>query len=211
MSKLSIQLQAPNGREYTQPTGLFINNEFVTAKSNKNITSIDPACVSHNFQTIYRMLTRRRTEAEIATVQAAGPEDVDLAVRAAHKALKDASWKLLPATDRGLLMIRLADLLEQNKELLATIDAWDNGTWYVLFTTNMTPTFRRQDILRSSEYRSAGSHYHNSLLRRMGGQDLRTNDQYQSSEVCIHHSATHWRCSADHSLELSISELSLRV
>lgn len=25
-------------------------------------------------------------------------------------------------------MARLADLIEQNKELLATIDAWDNGT-----------------------------------------------------------------------------------
>lgn len=25
-------------------------------------------------------------------------------------------------------MLKLADLMEQNKELLATIDAWDNGT-----------------------------------------------------------------------------------
>lgn len=68
-----------------------------------------------------------RTELDIAKVEAAGPEDVDAAVQAAHKALKDPSWKLLPATDRGMLMSRLADLLEQNKELLATIDAWDNG------------------------------------------------------------------------------------
>lgn len=54
-------------------------------------------------------------------------EDVDRAVLAAHKALKDPSWKRLPATDRGTLMMKLADLMEQNKELLATIDAWDNG------------------------------------------------------------------------------------
>lgn len=127
MSKLSIQLQAPNGLKYTQPTGLFINNEFVIAKSNKAITSIDPAYVSQILQIAYATLTRRRTESEIAEVQAAGPEDVDIAVRAARKALKDASWKLLPATERGMLMTRLADLLEQNKELLATIDAWDNG------------------------------------------------------------------------------------
>jgi aldehyde dehydrogenase (NAD+) len=26
-----------------------------------------------------------------------------------------------------MLMMKLADLMEQNKELLATIDAWDNG------------------------------------------------------------------------------------
>lgn len=106
----TIELSAPNGRKYTQPTGLFINNEFVSAKSGQTITSIDPA-----------------TEQEIATVQAAGEQDVDTAVQAAYKALKDPSWKLLPGTERGQLMTKLADLLEQNKELLATIDAWDNG------------------------------------------------------------------------------------
>lgn len=48
-------------------------------------------------------------------------------MNAAHKALKDPSWKLLPGSDRGMLMFRLADLMEQQKELFATIDAWDNG------------------------------------------------------------------------------------
>jgi acyl-CoA reductase-like NAD-dependent aldehyde dehydrogenase len=28
-----------------------------------------------------------------------------------------------------MLMMKLADLMEQNKELLATIDAWDNGQY----------------------------------------------------------------------------------
>lgn len=68
-----------------------------------------------------------RTTREIASVYAASAEDVDKAVNAAKAALKDDSWKLLPATDRGMLMGRLADLIEQNKELFATIDAWDNG------------------------------------------------------------------------------------
>lgn len=81
---------------------------------------------------------RCRTEAEIAKVHAAGPEDVDIAVRAAQKALKDASWKLFPATDRGMLMTRLADLLEQNKELLATVDAWDNGSRFGSLTMDYT-------------------------------------------------------------------------
>ena len=40
----SIQLTAPNGQSWEQPTGLFINNEFV-ASSGNTITSIDPACV----------------------------------------------------------------------------------------------------------------------------------------------------------------------
>ena len=111
MTPRSITLQAPNGREWEQPTGLFINNEFVESTNPENvITSIDPA-----------------TEKEIATVQAALAEDIDRAVKAAKKALKSLEWKLLPNTDRGRLMVKLADLMEQNHELLATIDAWDNG------------------------------------------------------------------------------------
>lgn len=58
---------------------------------------------------------------------AAGEEDVDTAVKAARKALKDSSWKQLPGTDRGALMLKLADLIEQHKETLATIETWDNG------------------------------------------------------------------------------------
>lgn len=58
---------------------------------------------------------------------AAGEEDIDVAVKAAHKALKDPTWKLLPATDRGVLLLKLADLIEQHKETLATIETWDNG------------------------------------------------------------------------------------
>lgn len=66
-------------------------------------------------------------ETEITSVYAAGEEDIDIAVKAARKALKDPSWKLLPATDRGVLLLKLADLIEQHKETLATIETWDNG------------------------------------------------------------------------------------
>lgn len=45
MSNLSVQLTAPNGRSYTQPIGLFINNEFVASKSGEKITSINPSYV----------------------------------------------------------------------------------------------------------------------------------------------------------------------
>ena len=68
-----------------------------------------------------------RTEDEIATVSAATEEDVDIAVKEAHRALKSGPWKTMPSTERGILMNRLADLMEKNRELLATIDAWDNG------------------------------------------------------------------------------------
>lgn len=68
-----------------------------------------------------------RTEEEIAAVHAATADDVDKAVKAAAAALKNPAWKELASSDRGILMARLADLIDSNKELLATIDAWDNG------------------------------------------------------------------------------------
>ncbi|KAF3761251.1 aldehyde dehydrogenase [Cryphonectria parasitica EP155] len=113
MAALTVSLTAPNGRKYDQPLGLFINNEFVKSSSGSTITSIDPY-----------------TESEIATVQAASASDVDTAVKAARTALKTGPWSTLPGTDRGILMAKLADLMEQNKELLATIDTWDNGKPY---------------------------------------------------------------------------------
>ncbi|OJJ44566.1 hypothetical protein ASPZODRAFT_18142 [Penicilliopsis zonata CBS 506.65] len=113
MSGVSIDLTAPNGRKYTQPIGLFINNEFVASKSGEKLASINPA-----------------DEAEIASVYAAGADDVDLAVEAAQKAFKHPSWKQLPGTDRGALLYKLADLVEKHAETLATIETWDNGKPY---------------------------------------------------------------------------------
>lgn len=34
----------------------------------------------------------------------------------------------MDATDRGNLIIKLANMIEENRELFATIDTWDNGT-----------------------------------------------------------------------------------
>ncbi|RAL12673.1 aldehyde dehydrogenase ALDH [Aspergillus homomorphus CBS 101889] len=113
MSDLFVELTTPNGRQYKQPTGLFINNEFRPSSGGQTIVSLDPA-----------------TDKPIATVHAATAEDVDAAVQAAKAALAHASWKRLPATERGQLMGRLADLMEQNRELFAAIDAWDNGKPY---------------------------------------------------------------------------------
>lgn len=110
MSDLSISLKAPNGLKYTQPTGLFINNAFVPAKSGKKITTINPT-----------------DESDICAVHAAGPEDVDDAVAAARKAFEADSWREITPSERGALMLKLADLCEANREKLATIETWDNG------------------------------------------------------------------------------------
>ena len=77
----------------------------------------------------FLIICNPRTDKPIATVRAASAEDTDRAIQAAKQALVHPSWKLMPATERGQLMARLADLIEQNKDLLASIDAWDNGMY----------------------------------------------------------------------------------
>lgn len=42
---MNARLVAPNGVEYTQPLGLFINNEFVPAQSQDRITAVNPQYV----------------------------------------------------------------------------------------------------------------------------------------------------------------------
>jgi aldehyde dehydrogenase (NAD(P)+) len=43
---MEVELTAPNGKKWTQPLGLFINNEFVKSSNGQTITSINPACVT---------------------------------------------------------------------------------------------------------------------------------------------------------------------
>ena len=42
--------------------------------------------------------------------------------------MRNPEWKYMTGPDRGRLLYKLADLIEENLKLLATIDAWDNGT-----------------------------------------------------------------------------------
>ena len=51
--------------------------------------------------------------------------DIELALDAAHKA-KEA-WGTTSVTDRSNALLKIADRLEQNLELLAVAETWDNG------------------------------------------------------------------------------------
>lgn len=66
------------------------------------------------------------TGGELAQVPAAGPEDVDAAVKAARVAF-EGQWSALPAIARQNLMLKLADLLEDHGEELAQIETLENG------------------------------------------------------------------------------------
>jgi aldehyde dehydrogenase (NAD(P)+) len=67
-----------------------------------------------------------RNETVIANVHAAGPEDIDIAVGAARTAF-NGEWREMTPTQRGALMNKFADLVENHREVLATIETWDNG------------------------------------------------------------------------------------
>ena len=47
--------------------------------------------------------------------------------QAAHRAMREGPWSKMTATERGKLMLRLADLVTQNAERLAEIEVRDNG------------------------------------------------------------------------------------
>lgn len=65
-------------------------------------------------------------------VQSASEKDVDTAVRAATNAFYDGEWSKLSSRERGVLMNRLADLIEENREELATLESLDSGAVYTL-------------------------------------------------------------------------------
>lgn len=66
----------------------------------------------------------------ICEVEAASADDVDTAVKAARAALNDPSWRDLPGTQKGQLIYKLADMVDAEKEVLATIETWDSGKPY---------------------------------------------------------------------------------
>src|SRR4029079_11272380 len=53
------------------------------------------------------------------------PADVELALDAAHAA-KDA-WGEASATERSRVLNKVADVIEQNAEMLAVVESWENG------------------------------------------------------------------------------------
>ncbi|KAF8457421.1 aldehyde dehydrogenase domain-containing protein [Terfezia claveryi] len=112
---LARELTAPNGVKYTQPLGLFIDNTFVRSKSGDILATINPT-----------------NEEEITSVYAADVADVDTAVDAARAAFESPTWSELTPEARGRLLYKLADLIEENSKVLATIAMTyrDNGKPY---------------------------------------------------------------------------------
>ena len=62
-----------------------------------------------------------------AQVAEGGAEDVDRAVKAAHRAFTEGPWPELTASQRGMLVHRLGDLVARDAKKLAEYEVKDNG------------------------------------------------------------------------------------
>jgi acyl-CoA reductase-like NAD-dependent aldehyde dehydrogenase len=63
----------------------------------------------------------------LTQIPEASAGDVDAAVSAARKAIESGPWRKMPASERGRLIWRLADLIEKNIDELAELETLDNG------------------------------------------------------------------------------------
>lgn len=88
---------------------LFINNEFVHAKSGQKLTVTNPANGSI-----------------VGEVEVAGSEDVDLAVSAASAAFK-GPWSTFTGPQRKACIDKFADLIEERAAEIAQVDALSMG------------------------------------------------------------------------------------
>lgn len=88
---------------------LLIDGQYVAAASGRSFDTVNPA-----------------TGKVIAQAAEADAADVDAAVRAARAAFEGA-WGQMKASDRGALLLRLADLIRRDEEELIQIESLDSG------------------------------------------------------------------------------------
>ena len=87
---------------------LFINGQWVPASDGKVFTAYNPA-----------------TGEKLAECAEATKEDVDAAVKAAWAAFP--AWRDMGIAERAGILEKIADIIDENAELLATIESMDNG------------------------------------------------------------------------------------
>ncbi|KAL3060729.1 hypothetical protein OYC64_015137 [Pagothenia borchgrevinki] len=116
-------IPAPNTQPEVHYNKLFINNQWHDAVSGKTFPTINPA-----------------TGEVICQVAEADAADVDKAVQAARNAFKLGSpWRRMDASNRGLLLHRLADAIERDAAYLAELETIDNGKPYAVSYTVDVP------------------------------------------------------------------------
>ncbi len=88
--------------------GLFIDGAFREPRSGRSIETINPA-----------------NESSLSRISEADATDVNLAVVAARKALKN--WRRVPALERAKYLYRIARRIQERARELAVLETMDNG------------------------------------------------------------------------------------
>ena len=91
-------------------TGVFIGGEWGDASDGASRPTINPA-----------------TEESITKVASCTVEDADRAVLAAREAFDDGRWSGKSAASRTKVLLRIADLLDEQNQEIATLESLDNG------------------------------------------------------------------------------------
>jgi phenylacetaldehyde dehydrogenase len=94
----------------SKPRKMFIDGKWVAAASGKTFPSYNPA-----------------TGEVLAQVAEGDHEDIDRAVKAARKAFEGNAWSEMSASQRGRLIWKLGDLIEEHLEEFAQLESLDNG------------------------------------------------------------------------------------
>nr|WP_062340885.1 aldehyde dehydrogenase family protein [Herbidospora sakaeratensis] len=97
------------------PRQLFIGGQWVDAASGRTFATPNPA-----------------TGDTLAHIAEADREDVDRAVRAARAAFEEGPWSRMTASERGRIIWRIGDLIEQYGDELAQLESLDNGKPYAV-------------------------------------------------------------------------------
>jgi phenylacetaldehyde dehydrogenase len=94
----------------SRPRKMFIDGKWVEAASGKTFPTYNPA-----------------TGEVLAQIAEGDREDIDRAVKAARKAFESGPWPEMTASQRGRLIWKLGDLIEEHLEEFAQLESLDNG------------------------------------------------------------------------------------
>ncbi|WP_308460683.1 aldehyde dehydrogenase family protein [Streptomyces sp. Ru72] len=97
-------------RYLSAPRTMLVGGAWVPAVSGRTFDTLDPA-----------------TGTVLTQVSDGDAADIDRAVAAARRAFQDSRWRRMSPMDRGLLLHRIADLIEANADELALLESRDNG------------------------------------------------------------------------------------
>uniref|UniRef100_A0A5S6QX73 Aldedh domain-containing protein n=1 Tax=Trichuris muris TaxID=70415 RepID=A0A5S6QX73_TRIMR len=130
-------------------TQIFIANKFVNSLSGKTFPDINPV-----------------NEKTLANIQEGDKPDVDEAIKAARSAFtRGSEWRRMDASQRGILLNKLADLVERDAPNLATLECMDVGKPFAEAA---------QDIFTAAKF----LRYYGGLADKLSGRTVPVNGSY---------------------------------